>query len=170
MYKVARIGIYTVVALAFLCHMTVLPYIQIFHARPDLLLICVIFFGFFLGPAAGLEAGIVSGLLKDIFSLDFFGINMLISGLAGLSAGAVNDKLFRDSKITQLALVFFLTTLSILIHYMLVSMFAKSLNLNLPELLVSSVIPSGIYTSLLSIPIFSKLIGIFKFREPEDLL
>lgn len=170
MHKVARPGIYTVVALAFFCHTIVLPRIQIFHAQPDLLLICAIFFGLFLGPAAGLEVGAASGLLKDIFSLDFFGMNIFISGLAGLSAGLVNDKLFRDSKVTQLALVFTLTALYVVIHYKLVSLFSKSLNLNLPEIVVSSAIPSAIYTSLLSIPIFSKFTDIYNLREPEEFL
>lgn len=170
MYKVARFSIYTVLAAAFLCHITILPYMKIFRALPDLSLICVIFFGLFLGPGAGLEAGIASGLLKDMFSLDFFGINMFISGLVGLSVGIANKKLFRDSKITQLLLVFLFTALSLVIHYMLVSVLTKSLNLNFLELLLSSVVPSGIYTSLVSIPIFSKLIDIYKLREPEDFL
>jgi len=69
-YKIKRLNIYFVLALALFLQVTVLNYVKISGTKPDLMLICVIFFGLFLGGGAGFEAGIIAGLLKDIFALD----------------------------------------------------------------------------------------------------
>ena len=54
MYKIARIQIYLILIAALFLQGGILNYIKIFGAKPDLLLMLVIFFGLFLGPAAGL--------------------------------------------------------------------------------------------------------------------
>ena len=46
--------------LALLVNATVLDHFRIFGARPDLMIVCVTFFGLFLGRAAGLETGLVA--------------------------------------------------------------------------------------------------------------
>lgn len=170
MYKISRFSIYTTLFLALFFQMTIFQYLKVFGAKPDLLLACVIFFGFYIGPGAGLEAGLVAGALKDVFALDFLGINIFISAAAGLSAGAMNKKLFRDSVVTQLILVFSFTALSMLLHYALVTKFSKYINLTLPEYLTGSVIAGSVYTSLVAIPLFSKFIDLFGLREPEEFL
>ena len=52
MYKITRFQIYLILFAALFLQGGVLNYVKIFGAKPDLLVIAVIFFGLFLGPAA----------------------------------------------------------------------------------------------------------------------
>lgn len=170
MYKINRSNIYFILLSALFFQAVLLNHIKIFGARPDLLLTCVVFFALFLGSGAGLESGIVAGLFKDMFALDFFGMNTFILGLTGFAAGILNAKFFKESKLTQLVFVFSFTIFSMILHFMLVRIFSKTIILSLREYLASSIIPTGIYTGIVSIPIFSKFVEIYKLKELEDLL
>ena len=168
MYKVSRFSIYLTLILALLIQLTVLNYLKIFGARPDLVSICVIFFGLFLGSGAGLECGIVAGFLEDIFALDFLGLNTFILAVTGFAVGVVRTKFFRESKITQAVLVFSFTIFAMTLHYLIVSVYSKTLILELSDYFKSSVVPTSIYTGLVSIPIFSKFIDIYNLKEEEE--
>lgn len=170
MYKINRFHIYIVLISALFLQVTVLNFLAIFGVKPDLVLISVIFFGLFLGPGAGLEFGLVAGLLKDIFALDYFGINAFIFCLTGLIVGVVNTRFFKESRMTQFVLVFSFTIFSMVLHYFLVYIFSRSLNINLADYLIISVLPASIYTSLVAIPIFSRFISMYNLKEQEELL
>ena len=170
MYKIARSNIYFILLLALLLQITALDHLRIFGAKPDLVLIAVIFFGFFLGQGAGLETGIVSGAACDMLGLDFFGMNMFVFAIIGLLAGAISTKVFKESARTQGSVVLFLTAVAAILHFVLVQMFSASLSLGFAEYLVGSVLPVSIYTSLVSIPIFLRLINIYDLRGAEEYL
>lgn len=170
MYKISRAAIYFTLLAAFIIEGSVLNHIRIFGAAPDLVLIIVIFFGSFLGGAAGLEAGIFAGILRDIFAFDFFGINMFVLGITGLVVGGLNTKFSRDSQLTQVILVFLFTVFSLLMHFGIVSMFSSFTSLGLGEYFMISVLPVSIYTTLISIPVFSQLIRIFNLKMPEEFI
>lgn len=145
-------------------------HIKIIGSKPDLLLILVVFLGLFFGSGTGLEAGLVAGFLKDIYALDFFGINTFIIGLTGLVAGAINGKFFIESKATQFLAAFFFTAVSMTLHFMLVSALSKSLALSFSEYAAVSIVPTSLYTSLVAIPIFSKFIDMYNLKESEEFL
>lgn len=168
MSKINRIQIYSILIFALLLHLSLLNYIKILGAVPDLLLTSVIFFGLFSGWRTGLESGLIAGLLKDIFTLDVFWINTIIFGVAGFSVGALNTKFFKESKMTQVLLVLVFTVFSMVIHFLSVSFLTKSIRMGLFEYLFTSVVPTSIYTALVSIPIFSKFIDIFGLREEDE--
>lgn len=170
MYKINRSQIYLVMILALFIHLTMLDHIKVFGARPDLILIAVVFFGLFSGPERGLEAGVLGGLLCDIFSLDFFGINALVLGIAGFVAGALSTAVFKESKKTQGLVVFFFTIFSMWLHFMLVSFLSRTFNLTFSEYFLRSVLPSSLYTAIVAIPIFVKLIDLFGLKELQGLL
>ena len=170
MYKINRSQIYLAVLIALFIHLTVLKYVMIFGASPNLVLICVIFFGLFSGPSAGLESGAVAGLLCDIFALDFFGMNALVYAVTGLAAGALSAKVFKESKKTDFGIVFFLTAFAMSVHFALVSALSKSLILTSSEYFLSSVLPASLYTAVVAIPVFLRFISIYNFRELQGLL
>ena len=161
---------YFMILLAFTLHITVLNYISLLGAKPDLMMICVVFFGLFAGGGAGLEAGIFAGLLKDLFCLDFIGINTFIFGVSGLIVGTLNTKFFKESKMTQLILVVAFTAFSMILHYSFVSVFSRSLGFGFSDYLINSVFPTSLYTGLVSIPIFAKFTDMYAIRELEHLL
>ena len=170
MYKISRFQIYLILCIALFLQGGVLNYAKIFGAKPDLLLIAVIFFGLFLGPAAGLESGFAAGLLKDIFALDFLWINAVILAATGFVVGAVNTQFFKESKRADFILVFLFTIFSMALHYAIVSILSSSMALDLRDFFIGSVIPAAIYTGLVSIPVYMKLLDIYKLKEAEDYL
>jgi rod shape-determining protein MreD len=159
-----------VLILAVLIHLTVLDRFRICGARPDLVMICVVFFGLFLGRAAGLEAGVVSGLLVDIYALDHFGINMLVLGATGLVAGSLKTSFVKESKRSQALIVFACTAFSMSLHYAVVSAFSGAVSFGMSEYLRSGVLITAIYTSLVSVPVFAQFLKTFRLSEPDELL
>ena len=170
MYKIARLQIYLILIVALFLQGGALNYVKISGSKPDLLLICVIFFGLFLGPAAGLESGFAAGLLKDIFALDFLWINAVILGMTGFIAGAINTQFFKESKRADFILVFLLTMFSMVLHYAIVLLLSNSMALEFPEFIMTSVIPTAIYAGLFAIPIYRWLLNIYNLKEAEDYL
>lgn len=170
MYTVKRLPIYAALFFALILQMTVLNYLRIFGAAPDLLLITVIFFGLFFGAGAGLESGIIAGILKDVFALDFFGINMFICALTGLLAGALNTKFSREAKSTQFVLTLSFTAFSMISRILLASVFSRFHMLYFWEYIFASVLPVSLYTAAVSIPVFARFIAIFNLRTREEFI
>ncbi len=170
MYKIARLQIYLILLAALFLQGGLLNYIKIFGSKPDLLLICVIFFGLFLSPAAGLESGFAAGLLKDIFALDFLWINAIILGMTGFIAGAINTQFFKESKRADFILVFLFTIFSMVLHYMIVLILSNSMAMGFSYFFMNSVIPTAIYTGLLSIPIYPWFLNIYNLKETGEYL
>ena len=155
---------------AFLIQLLFLDYAKIAQAKPDLMALLVIFFSIFFGPGIGFEAGFVSGLLKDIYSLDIFGVNTLTLSLTGLFAGIVSPKFFRESKLTQAMLVFIFSALYLIIHCFAALLILKITYVSLPEYLFSLILPSSLYTTVVSFFIFPILINRYRLKKNEEYL
>jgi rod shape-determining protein MreD len=169
-YKVNRFHIYLALVLALFAHVTLLNYFKIFGAKPDLLLICVVFFGFFLGGRLGLETGIAAGFLMDMFTLDAFGVNALVLGTTGFLVGALNTKFFRESKMTQIFIVFFSSVFSMILHFIVSTLVFRSITISAGEYIGASVIPSSIYTTVVSLFVFPKFIDLYNLKDDRQLL
>ncbi len=165
-----RYSLYIILIAAFLIQLLFLDHIKIAHVKPDLLVLLVVFFAIFFGPGTGAEAGFVSGLFKDTYSLDIFGVNSVLLSLTGLIAGMLSPKLFKESKLTQILLVFAFSVLYMVIHYFVSSLILKITYVTLPEYLYSLILPSSFYTAMLSIIIFPALINIYRLKENAEYL
>lgn len=165
-----RSHLYILLVAALLAQLTIMHFIMIFGAVPDLMVIVVIFFGFFFGAGAGLEAGVTAGIMKDIFVIDFFGINAFVYGACGLLAGLISGKLNKESRMSQFVLAAVFTAFSMSVHYILVSILSRGLALGYTEYLFSSILPVSAYTGLIAIPCFSKLTNFYGLRHLEELL
>lgn len=170
MHTISRLQIYLMLLLCLLLQLTVLDHLKLFGVKPDLLLIIVVFFGLFLGRGVGMEAGIIAGLGKDLYALDFFGINALILAATGMVAGILGAQFSRESNRTQFLLVLMLSSFSMILHFIIVSVFSKWVYLGFGEYLAGSVIPTGIYTALVSVPVFIKLQNTYGLRSSEEYL
>jgi rod shape-determining protein MreD len=168
--KVKRFPFYVILTAAFTLQLTLLDRIRILDAEPDLLLLLVAFSGVFYGWGPGLEAGVISGLLKDIFSTDIFGINTLALSITGFLIGGLSPKFFKESRVTQVFLVFIFSLVSMFIHYTLSSFLSDIRFIDLSEYLFGLIIPSAIYTSILSAIIFPVLMKKFRLKEQEDFV
>jgi len=168
--KVNRYSFYIVLIAAFLIQLLLLDRIKIAGAKPDLLVLLVVFFAIFFGSGAGIEAGFIAGLLKDLYSLDIFGMNIILLSLTGLIAGMLSPKLFRESKLTQFLLVFVSSVLYMIIHYFASSLILKITYVTLPEYLYGLILPSSLYTALLSLFLFPVLIKRYHLKDNAEYL
>jgi len=169
-YKIARVQIYLILALALFLQGGMMNYFEVLGAKPDLLLIAVIFFGLFLGPVAGLESGFAAGLAKDVFALDFFWVNAVLLGITGFLVGIINTQISKESKRVNFVFVILFTIFSMSLHYLLAVVLSRSVALGFAEFFISSIIPTAIYTGLVSVPIYANLISIYKLKETEEYL
>jgi rod shape-determining protein MreD len=168
--KIGRVKVFLILLAALFIQLTILNYATIFGAKPDIILICVTFFGLFMGSWAGLEVGLVSGALTDIFSLNFMGMNMFVYGMVGLVSGALKGGFVKESKRIQALLVFLCSVFSLFLHFALTSLFSRGIVLSLYEYIGSCVLPVSIYTSIVSIPIFIKFMEIFGLRQSGEYI
>lgn len=168
--KVGSFSLFIILLLAFTIQVTILEYIKLAGARPDIMVLFVVFFGLFFGAGTGFEAGLISGLLKDIYSLDIFGVNTVILALTGLIVGALSPKFFKESIFTQFTIVFVFMLVSMLAHFAVSSLIRKITYISMPEYLFRLIIPSSLYTALLSFAVFPILIKRYHLNEKEDYL
>jgi rod shape-determining protein MreD len=165
-----RFPLYIILIAAFLIQLLFLDHIKIALAKPDLLVLLVVFFALFFGPGTGAEAGFVAGLFKDAYSLDIFGVNVMLLSLMGIITGILSPKLFRESKLTQALLVFTSSMLYMIVHYFVSSLILKITYVTLPEYIYGLILPSSFYTSIISVPIFSILINKYRLKENAEYL
>lgn len=76
---------------------TWLPHFRICEVQPDLLLLFIVFLGVLEGPRYGGIAGCVLGLFSDIMVGQYIGLGMLGRILAGIVAGCLGEKFYRDN-------------------------------------------------------------------------
>ncbi len=62
--------------------------------KPDLILIVVICMSLISGPEEGTAVGFIGGMLKDIFSVHYLGVNALVKTVIGYIAGLTREKIF----------------------------------------------------------------------------
>jgi rod shape-determining protein MreD len=139
---------------------TTLDYVKISRVKPDILLISVIFFSLCWGPNFGLIIGFISGLLEDVLSASFIGINILSFGLCGLIIGAGGNKIYKDSLLLQ-SLVSFIAALSIsLFSFCLFSLISGGVH-PFVESFKHTIFPASLYTAAVSPAIFFVLSKVF---------
>jgi rod shape-determining protein MreD len=155
---------------AFFIQLLLLDHIKAAGSKPDLLLLLVVFFAIFFGPAAGAEAGFAAGLLKDAYSLDIFGVNIVLLSLMGFVVGILSPKLFRESKLTQSLLVLVSSVFIMTIHYFISSMIFKNSYTAFWDYLCRLILPSGFYTAVFSAFLFPILVGRYRLKENAEYL
>jgi len=104
--NIKRSNIYIAVFLIFFTELIIFQNVRIFNIRPDLLLIAVLFFGFNFGIMRGLEAGALIGILKDIFSIGHFGVNIFAYVAVGFISGVLKNKLAKENFLSEFFLAF----------------------------------------------------------------
>jgi rod shape-determining protein MreD len=89
--------------------------------KPDLMLIVVICMSFISGTEEGTIVGFAGGLLKDVFSVHFLGINALVKSLIGYIAGVIRERIFSQHIMWVVAISTFIFTFinNIIIFFLL---------------------------------------------------
>lgn len=161
---------YLILLTAFFLQVTLLDFIRIAGTKPDLGALFVIFIAIFFGWSSGIEAGFVFGLLKDIYSVDIFGINTATLAITGLIAGLLSPKFLKESRAIQTLIVFVLTLFYFFIHYFISSAISNITYISLAEYIIHSFIPVSLYTACLAFLIFPFFVSRFGLEETAEYL
>lgn len=126
--------------------------ITVFGVMPDLVTILAVSFGLIFGPVRGAAAGAVGGMLLDLLLGRFLGLHALTRGLAGYVAGLAEPRIWKDNLAVPAFACFFLTLLSELLVYVLLSVSGRGFDLIAAWRGI--ILPSAVYNGLLGVPIY----------------
>lgn len=125
--------------------------LRLANVKLDLPLLLVVFIGLTRGPNEGLIHGFLIGLLVDVLTPHFLGLNALIKTILGYLVGNFRENLFLESIYFKGLLIFLALVFNDLVYYAVYS--GVDLSAMLGVIFFSSVL-SGIYTSGIGMLIF----------------
>jgi len=151
-----------VIVICGLLQATVLNYFKIFNVKPDLLLIGVVIASIFFEPAWAISLSLFAGVLKDIFSVNAFGVHLVLFFLWSYLIIRLSKKIILDSQYIQLALIFIIAVLN---NIAMRSIFLFLGNFISWGIFLRIIFIEPIYTTLISYPAF-KFAQVLLVSEP----
>ncbi|MDS1029401.1 rod shape-determining protein MreD [Bacillota bacterium LX-D] len=109
--------------ISLLLESTVLDYFKIAGTKPDLLLLLVVFSGLLHGHVVGAKTGFIFGLVEDLYTGSFLGLNAVSKMLVGYLVGWSETKIFKENLFIP-ALTSFVSTFLANIIYIVIAMLA----------------------------------------------
>lgn len=103
--------------LNFIMQTALAPFLRIYGIAPNTALILTVVIAMLGGTAKGLTFGLAAGILQDLFFSKALGIHTLIYGLLALGIGLLENKLFKDNRLTPAVLIVGATLFFYLITY-----------------------------------------------------
>jgi len=140
---------------------TVFNGLSVAGGKPDFVLILVIFFAIFQGSTSGGFMGVALGLLEDLLTGRFIGVNALCKGFLGYLAGVSERNLYKNNFFVPMVAVFLATFLNALLYYLFSVLIGS--NVGLEKLLFSS-IPDAIYNMCFSPVFYAVFYHFFEMR------
>jgi rod shape-determining protein MreD len=136
-----------IIFISLIIQTTFIDSFQIWGIRPDLVLLLVVYNAFLRGHREGAFVGFCGGMLQDVFTGSYFGLNALCYMTAGYLVGMTEAKLYKESSLIMMALAWFASAGEQLLYYLLMSYTGVAMS---PLLALSRVIfPTAVYTALL---------------------
>lgn len=89
----------------------------IFGVKPNLLLVVVVVYALFYGKHSAAQLGVIYGLMEDIVTGKFIGMNALSMMAAGYTAGLGGSGIYRDSPLAPLVTFFFGITMNYVVVF-----------------------------------------------------
>lgn len=129
---------------------------------PNLLIILVIFFTLTRGIRYGLLAALLSGLLKDSFSVNVFGLNIFSFIACAYLTIFIKKYIYQAGSNASRVLMVFIISLSYIgIQYMLYGMFVLTVAgpaaIDFSEMFVFILLPEVLATTITTVYVFEKL-------------
>ena len=147
-----RVGAFAFMAfVAVVLDATLAPEIEILGARPDLLVLVVVYGSLIMGARAATIAGFLVGLVVDSELPEYLGLNALALSALGYLSGGTWDHLVRANVLVQCAVLFAASLAHDAIYYLVyyrnhVDMFAR--------FMARYGLLGGLYTAALGVVIF----------------
>ena len=131
---------------ALIVQSTALNYFSIFGVIPDLVLVLAILNGFLRGTREGAFLGFVAGILQDLVSGGYFGVNAITKMVAGYLAGLGEGRLYRENRLIAAALTWLCTFLSELVYYLLLYMI--NVHVSVLPAIFQIILPVSLYNAM----------------------
>lgn len=141
-----HIGIWILIIVGVVLQTTVMPFLHVGNARPDLLLMVTVSAGLIFGRTAGVVGGFFGGLLWDLLTAQFFGMHTLAKVITGYIVGCFEKKVFKDNLLLPLIAAFCATFM----HEAILYLSARMLDIQAPffSLIGRIIVPTAIYNCL----------------------
>ena len=102
-----RVGTFVLLTfMAIVLDATLAPEIEVLGARPDLLVLAIVYGSLVMGTRAATVAGFIAGLIVDAELPEYLGLNALALSAIGYMSGGVWDHLVRANVLVQCAVLF----------------------------------------------------------------
>ncbi len=126
---------------------TFLNSFQVFGVKPDLVLLLVVYNAFMKGHREGAFVGFCAGLMQDIFTGGYIGLNALSYMTVGYLIGMTESKLYKESTLIMMALAWLASAGEQLLYYLVMSYSGVAMS---PLVVLGRIIlPTATYTVLL---------------------
>jgi len=143
---------------------TILPYFQIQMFKPNIPLICTIYYGLFAGFFYGYLFGFFVGIFVDAFSGGILGISSFVLTVIGGVAGTLNRWVLIGDIKTQITSLF----LGTIIHGILLLFFYKIFDLKI--MFLQSILNLTLPQAFLHLGIGFLIFGVMKYIIRRDTL
>lgn len=137
-----------------LLQVTILDYFKVFQVKPDLLFISVVIASLFFSGKWAILFSLLSGVLKDVFTIDTFGINTLLFTLESFFVIRLSKKITLDENFLYAAVIFAAVIINAIIIRVASIFFGDSVVS--PGIFLRIAFFQAIYTALIS-PLLFKL-------------
>lgn len=145
---------------------TILEYIEIFSIRPNLLIVLMVIIALHRSPAESAAMGLFLGLSMDILMGKTLGWYALLFFLTTFPISMINEKLYREKILVLLTFTFASTVIIETLFILIIFMF-KSYS-NVPYLFSTVILPEAIYNSILILPLFKPVSGVYTILDRVD--
>ncbi|NLI14603.1 rod shape-determining protein MreD [Pelotomaculum propionicicum] len=141
---------------------TILNIVAIAGVTPDLVMLLVVLSGFLLGTREGAFLGFIGGIVEDLFSGCYIGINALSKMAAGYLAGAAGDRLYRENIPIATGVTFFTSLAGLIVNYLLL-LYLK-IHVSPLYAFLRVALPTAAYTAVLAPFIFRRIFRYIQLR------
>jgi len=118
------------------------------QAKPDLLLLLVLYFAFSDGPAKAMGIGLVVGALEDMLSGGPFGLSVFCKVLIGYTVGVLSGRLVTEHPVVMTAVAFLSTICQAILRVLLSFLYLNHVPVRFMFLEVG--VPMAFYNSVLA--------------------
>lgn len=143
---------------------TVFNGLSVAGGKPDFVLIMAVYFAIFRGSVQGGLLGAALGLMEDLMTGRFIGINAICKGLIGFMAGYSERNLHKNNFFVPIAAVLIATFGNAVLYYLFSVMIGG--NVGLDTMLFTS-IPDAVYNMCFS-PVFYAIFYRFFAAEASN--
>ena len=153
------------VALLYVVQVSFLPLISFHGISADLLLLAVVAYAFNKGKEQGVLFGFLLGLLQDLSSGTFFGLNIFSKMLVGFFCGSFSTRVFKEQALLPILSTLAATAGNYLVSLIIILLLGYRLNFVTHVQYV--LIPMLWYNVIFAYPVYGLMSRMLKFMKDK---